>query len=276
MKKLISYILTFLLVIVLVALVLITCVKGKILNSDNVLKIFDNTNFYENTYNTLNENFSNYMEQSGLDESVIKDIITVEDIKTETKNCVESIYNNTKYTINKDDIERRLNENINSYLDKNNRKLNSNEKKAIDTLVSKISDLYATEIFPIDLISKVNINLEKISNIVDLANVFLYVCAGVLLFLLIIINIKSIMKVLNYVGVILLSSGVVLFAPKIFVVWKMHINDINIYNRNISDIIINFINEILNYFTKTSIIFIVIAVVLLFVANLLKKSDDRK
>ena len=276
MKKLISYILTFLLVIVLVALVLITCVKGKILNSDNVLKIFDNTNFYENTYNTLNENFSNYMEQSGLDESVIKDIITVEDIKTETKNCVESIYNNTKYTINKDDIERRLNENINSYLDKNNRKLNSNEKKAIDTLVSKISDLYATEVFPIDLISKVNINLEKISNIVDLANVFLYVCAGVLLFLLIIINIKSIMKVLNYVGVTLLSSGVVLFAPKIFVAWKMHINDINIYNRNISDIIINFINEILNYFTKTSIIFIVIAVVLLFVANLLKKSDDRK
>lgn len=276
MKKLISYILTFLLVIVLVALVLITCVKGKILNSDNVLKIFDNTNFYENTYNTLNENFSNYMEQSGLDESVIKDIITVEDIKTETKNCVESIYNNTKYTINKDDIERRLNENINSYLDKNNRKLNSNEKKAIDTLVSKISDLYATEVFPIDLISKVNINLEKISNIVDLANVFLYVCAGVLLFLLIIINIKSIMKVLNYVGVTLLSSGIVLFAPKIFVAWKMHINDINIYNRNISDIIINFINEILNYFTKTSIIFIVIAVVLLFVANLLKKSDDRK
>ena len=276
MKKLISYILTFLLVIVLVALVLITCVKGKILNSDNVLKIFDNTNFYENTYNTLNDNFSNYMEQSGLDESVIKDIITVEDIKTETKNCVESIYNNTKYTINKDDIERRLNENINSYLDKNNRKLNSNEKKAIDTLVSKISDLYATEVFPIDLISKVNINLEKISNIVDLANVFLYVCAGVLLFLLIIINIKSIMKVLNYVGVTLLSSGIVLFAPKIFVAWKMHINDINIYNRNISDIIINFINEILNYFTKTSIIFIVIAVVLLFVANLLKKSDDRK
>ncbi len=276
MKKLISYILTFLLVIVLVALVLITCVKGKILNSDNVLKIFDNTNFYENTYNTLNDNFSNYMEQSGLDESVIKDIITVEDIKTETKNCVESIYNNTKYTINKDDIERRLNENINSYLDKNNRKLNSNEKKAIDTLVSKISDLYATEVFPIDLISKVNINLEKISNIVDLANVFLYVCAGVLLFLLIIINIKSIMKVLNYVGVTLLSSGIVLFAPKIFVAWKMHINDINIYNRNISDIIINFINEILNYFTKTSIIFIVIAVVLLFVANLLKKTDDRK
>ena len=276
MKKLISYILTFLLVIVLVALVLITCVKGKILNSDNVLKIFDNTNFYENTYNTLNDNFSNYMEQSGLDESVIKDIITVEDIKTETKNCVESIYNNTKYTINKDDIERRLNENINSYLDKNNRKLNSNEKKAIDTLVSKISNLYATEVFPIDLISKVNINLEKISNIVDLANVFLYVCAGVLLFLLIIINIKSIMKVLNYVGVTLLSSGIVLFAPKIFVAWKMHINDINIYNRNISDIIINFINEILNYFTKTSIIFIVIAVVLLFVANILKKSDDRK
>lgn len=276
MKKLISYILTFLLVIVLVALVLITCVKGKILNSDNVLKIFDNTNFYENTYNTLNDNFSNYMEQSGLDESVIKDIITVEDIKTETKNCVESIYNNTKYTINKDDIERRLDENINSYLDKNNRKLNSNEKKAIDTLVSKISDLYATEVFPIDLISKVNINLEKISNIVDLANVFLYVCAGVLLLLLIIINIKSIMKVLNYVGVTLLSSGVVLFAPKIFVAWKMHINDINIYNRNISDIIINFINEILNYFTKTSIIFIVIAVVLLFVANILKKSDDRK
>ena len=276
MKKLISYILTFLLVIVLVALVLITCVKGKILSSDNVLKIFDNTNFYENTYNTLNDNFSNYMEQSGLDESVIKDIITVEDIKTETKNCVESIYNNTKYTINKDDIERRLNENINSYLDKNNRKLNSNEKKAIATLVSKISDLYATEVFPIDLISKVNINLEKISNIVDLANVFLYVCAGVLLFLLIIINIKSIMKVLNYVGVTLLSSGIVLFAPKIFVAWKMHINDINIYNRNISDIIINFINEILNYFTKTSIIFIVIAVVLLFVANLLKKSDDRK
>ena len=276
MKKLISYILTFILVIFLVALVSITCIKEKVLNIDNVLKIFDNVNFYENTYNTLNENFSNYMEQSGLDESVIENIITVEDIKTETRNCIESIYNNTKYTINKENIEKRFNENINSYLEENHRKLNSNEEKSVSTLVSKISSLYASEVFPIDLISKVNINLKKISDLVNIANVSLYGCVGVLLLLLIVINIKNIMKVLNYVGVSLLSSGIVLYAPKIFIDYKLHINDINIYNRNISDIIINFINDVLNYFTVIPIIFIVLAVVLLFVANLFRKSDNKE
>ena len=175
MKKLISYILTFLLVIVLIALVLIACIKEKVLNIDNILQIFDNVNFYENTYKTLNENFSNYIEQSGLDESVIKDIITVEDIKTEIRNCIESIYNNTKYTINKEDIEKRLNENINNYLEENHRKLNSSEENAVSTFVSKISSVYASEVFPIDLISKININLKKISNIVDIANISLYV-----------------------------------------------------------------------------------------------------
>lgn len=272
MKKLISYILTFLLIIALIALVLITCVKEKALTSDNVLKMFDNTNFYENTYKTLNDNFSNYMEQSGLDESVVKDIITVEDVKTETKNCIESIYNNTKYSINKDNIEKRLNENINAYLEKNNRKLNSNEKNAIATLVSKISSLYASEVFPIDLVSKVNINLEKINSVVDLANLTLYIVIAIILVLLIIVNIKNITKVLNYLGVTLFSSSIVLFAPKIFVDYNMHINDINIYNKNISDIIINFINEILNYFTKTSIIFIIIAVLLIFISNLFSKA----
>ena len=264
MKKLISYILTFLLVIFLVALVLVTCIKEKALNIDNVLKIFDNVNFYENSYETLNENFSNYMEQSGLDESVIENIITVEDIKTEIRNCIESIYNNANYTINKENIEKRLNENINSYLEENHRKLNSNEEKAMSTLVSKISSLYESEVFPIDLISKVNINLKKISNLVNIANVSLYICVGVLVFFLVIINIKNIIKVLNYIGVSLLSSGFVLYAPKIFVDHKLHINDINIYNRNISDIIINFVNEVLNYFTVIPIIFIVLAVVLLF------------
>ncbi len=276
MKKLISYILTFLLVIVLIALVLIACIKEKVLNIDNILQIFDNVNFYENTYKTLNENFSNYIEQSGLDESVIKDIITVEDIKTEIRNCIESIYNNTKYTINKEDIEKRLNENINNYLEENHRKLNSSEENAVSTFVSKISSVYASEVFPIDLISKININLKKISNIVDIANISLYVSVVVLLLLLIIINIKNIMKVLNYIGVSLLSSGIVLYAPKIFIDYKLHINDINIYNRNISDIIINIINDILNYFSKIPIIFIVIAIVLLFVANLLKKDDNKK
>ena len=216
------------------------------------------------------------MEQSGLDESVIENIITVEDIKTETRNCIESIYNNTKYTINKENIEKRFNENINSYLEENHRKLNSNEEKSVSTLVSKISSLYASEVFPIDLISKVNINLKKISDLVNIANVSLYGCVGVLLLLLIVINIKNIMKVLNYVGVSLLSSGIVLYAPKIFIDYKLHINDINIYNRNISDIIINFINDVLNYFTVIPIIFIVLAVVLLFVANLFRKSDNKE
>lgn len=276
MKKLTSYILTFLLVIFLVALVSITCIKEKALNIDNVLKIFDNVNFYENTYKTLNENFSNYMEQSGLDESVIENIITVEDIKTEIRNCIESIYNNTQYTVNKEEIEKRLHDNINNYLAENHRKLNSNEEKSISTLVSKISSLYTSEIFPIDLISKVNINVKKISNLVKIANVALYVCIGILLFFLVIINIKNIMKVLNYIGVSLLSSGIVLYAPKMFIDHKLHINDINIYNRNISDIIINFANEVLKYLTVIPIILIILAVVLLFVPNLFKKSDNKE
>ena len=62
----------------------------------------------------LETNFENYIGQSGLDENVIKNIISVEQIKQDTNIIIDNIYDGENITINTETIETSLKNNINT------------------------------------------------------------------------------------------------------------------------------------------------------------------
>ena len=215
MKKLISYILTFLLIITLIALVLITCVKEKALTSDNVLKMFDNTNFYENTYKTLNENFSNYMEQSGLDESVIKDICTEDDVKNGVETILGNIYEGTNNEINSESVREKLVSNINNSL--SGTKITPDMQKAIDTFVDTIVNEYTSTMSHFKYESQINDVYSKVNKLTKFGEKAGIVAVIAFVVVLLLLNIKNINRFLGQIGISLTSSGAFLLISNFIV-----------------------------------------------------------
>lgn len=112
-SNIIKYIVIILLIISIILTLAVKVLTSTILNKDYILGKLEETNYYKNIYNQVESNFENYIYQSGLDEDVIKGIISEEDIKSDTIQIINNIYNNKEVTeVNISKIEERLEKNI--------------------------------------------------------------------------------------------------------------------------------------------------------------------
>ena len=87
-KKIARFVLELTLTICLIAILLVSLFSSTILNKNYVLTSFEKADYYNQIYELLNTNFENYIQQSGLDEDVIKDIVTKEKVEEDTKNIL--------------------------------------------------------------------------------------------------------------------------------------------------------------------------------------------
>ena len=80
MKRILQYIVATILALAILALITINILTSSILSKEYVLGKLQEQNYYEKTYNEVESNFENYINQSGLDEEVLKDIVTYKKI----------------------------------------------------------------------------------------------------------------------------------------------------------------------------------------------------
>ena len=151
-------------------------------------KQLDEVNYYASVYNKVEENFGQYILQSGLDEHVIDNIVTEEQIKQDIQNIINAIYNNEEYTVSTELVKENLEKNIEKYLDENNIYLNSSEEKSIDEFVSLIVDTYENSVTNANLFKNVNTLIYKIEQLSNIAQIIGYVSIVVLILIIIIIN----------------------------------------------------------------------------------------
>ena len=74
MKKVISYILSFILIILIVLACLLTIMKSTILNEEYVISKLEEARYYDRMNGEIIEQFKNYTIQSGLSDEVLDDI----------------------------------------------------------------------------------------------------------------------------------------------------------------------------------------------------------
>ena len=70
-----------------------------------------------NIYTAVESDFENYIYQSGLDENVLENIVSLEKIENDTKTIINNLYDGTSETIDVTEIENNLNNNIQNSLD---------------------------------------------------------------------------------------------------------------------------------------------------------------
>ena len=164
-KKIIQYIVATILALAILGLIIINILSSSILSKEYILGKLQNQNYYEKIYQETESNFENYIHQSGLDEDVLKDIVTKEKIEKDTRIILNNIYNGMDEKIDTKEIKEKLTENINNSL---NGKISSSEQKAINTFVDTICKEYETTISHTNYEKKINEALNKINKYVKI------------------------------------------------------------------------------------------------------------
>ena len=91
--NIIKFILALILTVCIIAFIIVNVASSTILSKEFVLQKLDETNYYANTYTAVENDFENYIYQSGLDEEVLKDIVSPEKIENDTKIIINNICN---------------------------------------------------------------------------------------------------------------------------------------------------------------------------------------
>lgn len=264
-KKIIKIIFSAILTISILLYILINLLSSTILKESYILSKLDQANFYQKVYEEVNSNFEKYIYQSGFDENVLNNVITEEKVKEDFKIIIDNIYNGTNRDINTETIKTNLTNNINSQLGAN---ISKTQQNSIDSFVDTILNEYTQTILHTQYENKINKAYTQINKYINLANKALLIIMAVLIILLILLNLKRLYRGVSYIGISMLSSGILLCIADIFIKMKVDIKNIVILNDTISKIIINVITELLANILKDGIILLVSGIVLIIIANL--------
>ena len=247
-RKIISNILLFLESILLFLILITFTLRITILNKNNIIKKLDKTNYYEKVYNETLDNMKYITRKSGYSSKIIDDTFSIEDIKRNTKNYIESIYENKKIEINTEFLKENIEENLDNYIKENNI---DNSKKT--EYINKIATTYKNEI---TLMNEFNDTSSYINKYINLSNTLLILFV-IDLIVIIIINKKIFNKQEYYIPCF--SSVISLLITNIIV--KIISKNLFIYNIQVTEVIKLIIKKSLGINILLILLFIILGII---------------
>lgn len=277
LKKIITFILMLILTISTLTYIIIKLINNSIMNETYILSKLSENDYYEKTYDQIESNFENYLQQSGLDEEVLKNIITKEQIKKHTQSILTKMYDGTNEQISTDQIKENLNENIKKSL--GNRNLSPQENTAIEQFVNVICEEYQKTILHTGYEQSIFNIYQKINKYIDITEKIMLLTSGVSIILIIIIRSKRTYKGVSCIGAALLSTGGLILGLHIWIKTKVDLSKISILNEAFSDVIKDILQQNASELIKNGITFTIIGLIIIIIPNIihnLKKYKRQK
>lgn len=271
-KIIARFIMAFILAVSLICLILIYTLSNTILNEKYILDSLEKADYYNKTYELIESNFENYIQQSGLDEEILKNLVTKEQVEEDTKKIVTSIFDGLHEEVSSKELEEKLKSNINASI--NNKSLSTEEKKAIDEFIKQICSEYKATIVNSNYEAQINSAYKKIMSLINKSKKILIVTIGVCILLLILLSLRRPYKILTHIAISFIASGFVLTIINIYVNSKIKVQYISILNDTMSNIARGIAQDVLGNILKYGIVLIVAglitSIVINFVHNIIK------
>ena len=267
-RYIISIILAFLLMISILLTVALQIVSSTILNKDYILGKLDEANYYNNVYEQIKDSLAGYIGPSGLDEEVLENIYTREQVKEDINLIINNIYENKNDKINTEDIKEKLQNNIEASVGSG--LLTKENRNSIEDFIDKIADEYVQNISHDPYFEKVGMIINKVKDMIGKVEGIIIFVPIILAVVILLLNIKQISSAIRFIAISILTSGVIGIVIKVFLETKINISNILIINDSFSEVIKNVINSILNNINTMSIIGIIGSIVLIVLTNVIK------
>lgn len=246
------YLSEFFLSILVLVLFLIALLESTVLRPKYVLKQLEKNDYYEILYKSISNEMSNYIIQSGLEESVLDNIYTKDMVEKEVTRMVQNFYGNGKVTVDTKKVKESLESNIASFLAKNN--IEITDQEALDRFVEQMLDIYEEKI----VLSQ---GLIKAQNLVVKLDYGLKILFGILVFIVLVVGIltKWISKN-RVIAIPLFTTGLLLLLGNYLLFNRIDVQNILFWNENVSNIIKSILWDLSKLTIKGSIIFIVLSI----------------
>ena len=264
-KNILRYIITIILSLSIICLVLVNIASSTVLNENYILDKLDKTSYYSKIYEEAKSNFENYIYQSGLDESVLENVITQEKVENDTKKVISNIFNGLEETVDTQEIKDNLNKNI----EKSVGKLNITQQRAVDTLIEKICEEYTDTISHFSYEKQIFNIYQQALKYIELAQKVTLIAIGICAILLILINLRRIYKIFVFIGIALTSSGIFFIITNGIINAKVKIQTITILNDAVSYTLRDVLSSILQTINQYGIILLIAGIILVIIANLI-------
>ena len=267
-KNIISIILAFLLMLSILLTVALQIVSSTILNKDYIFGKLDEANYYNNVYEQIKDSLAGYIGPSGLDEEVLENIYTREQVKEDINLIINNIYENKNDKINTEDIKEKLQNNIEASVGSG--LLTKENKNSIEDFIDKIADEYVQNISHDPYFEKVGTIINKAKDMVGKVEGIIIFVPIILAVVILLLNIKQISSAIRFISISILTSGLIGIVIKLFIEAKINISNILIINDSFSEVIKNVISSILNSINTISIIGIIVSIVVIILTNVIK------
>ena len=265
-KSIFRYIFTIILTITLIAYFVINILSSTIMNKSFVLSKLDETGYYDKILGYAQENFENYLVQSGLDKSVLENIITREDVVEDTQKVLNNIYSNIEENINAENLKTKLNANIENAT--KNMGLSDAQKASLKEFVDEIAKDYLNSIAHFDFEKTIFNAYHRFSFILDVANKAVLIFIGVAIFGLAVTCGRRIYRFFSSVGIVLFATGLFFIIVNIFVNIKVNIQTITLLNDAFSFTLREILDTIFGKVLGTGLLTFFGGLVLIIVSNL--------
>lgn len=261
-KKLINFIVLIFLSLSILSSFLVFTVSNTILNKEYILNKMEECNYYEKTYLDINDILEQYIGPSGLDEEVLKDIYTEEQVKNDIDITVNAIFTGEEKTIETETIREKLSKNIYE-----NYTITNSQKEAINNFEDTIINEYTKQITHHDYLYVLENYIPTINKIMAKLKIIMPIIVCIIIVCLIILNIKNTTKIIQGILIGFLSAGLTIMVIGIIINLNINFEDILILNEIFSDLIRNIANELLKTFQNIGIVIAILSTILLIVTN---------
>ena len=255
------------LLLCIIAFGMIQIASSTILSQNYVLKQLEEANYYANIYTEIKSDFENYIYQSGLDESVLENIITVEEVTQDTNQIIANIYNGDNKQIDVTALKERLNNNIKESL--NGQRINSSTQKTITKFINKIAAQYIETMSHNNIEKTIHDIYTKVKEYVELGKKVIIVAIGIIIIAILAIQYKKIFRNFALIGISFTGSGLFYIFVDMFINAKIKIENIIILNDAISITLRNVLTNILNTISQYGWVFFGIGIALIVIGNIL-------
>ena len=267
-RKIISYILAIILVTLMSATIILSIVNAVVFSKPNVKKQMQKVDYYTEINNIIKESANNYIMQSGFDESIMDNVISKEKINNDIDKVINAIYEGEEVEISTDEIKNSLDKNVQQYIAQNNYKVDAQTQKDIKKFEDKIESIYANSI----TYSKSSI--KKVVKYFKMAKRMTRVALIASLILLIIFAIITYKTNRATFGISLLATGIICIFIKCYSSINIAVNNILMVNKTFSNLMINIINQVIQYVFIGGIILAVLGIALIIIFE--RKSANEK
>lgn len=225
-----------------------------VFNSSYIKRILSNNNYYNDIYGSIFEGMKDEMVSSGFSSDILNDIYSKDDVKKDINLFVDNFYDGKKYEVNTDKIKDNLNNNINSFLEKQYFVISNSDD--ISSFVDSMVKIYNDNISLWNMLNGFSNKFYKINSYINTATNILGILLIVLSFVLI-----RLFK-FKYFSSVIGSAGLIMLLIKIFIFEKVDADNILVISKYFSSMFRIIFNNIGNYIFVSSIICIILCILL--------------